>query len=306
MSRSLALLAAGAACSVAVDAEGSFLLIPNSTTDQVVLLDAFDGTVLNTSFLDIATQATNAGVNSTPIEVLNVGNELWVSDQVADRIWRFGQNGGYLGDIGAGQLDNIRGMEVVGNTVYVAQGGSGGLGEGVTTIDVPSLTITGNFGGAVPDDISLYDVFDYNGELLVTNIDSGNDAIQRYDYAGNFLGDFATSDGLSDFDFLQQLAERGSNGNLLGGGFSVPSGVFEWQSDGTALGIVAGLDRGPRGVFELGNGDVLWTNGNSISTDSVDLLTGGGFRYITQTDVPAPGALALLGLAGIAGRRRRL
>ncbi len=71
------------------NAQAQYLLVPESTNDQVLLLNAFDGSVVNSSFLDIATPAAAAGVCSTPIEALQVGNEIWVSDQVADRIWRF-------------------------------------------------------------------------------------------------------------------------------------------------------------------------------------------------------------------------
>jgi hypothetical protein len=279
-------------------------MVPDSTADRVVLLDAFDGSVVNANFLDIATPAAAAGVSSLPVEALQVGNEIWVSDQGADRIWRFDSSGGFIGDVGAGQLDNIRGMEVVGNTVYVAQEGTTAFDPGIVTIDVPSLAITGSFANFGGDDISYWDVLLRNGELYVSNSDSGNDAIERYALDGTFLGFFAQSDGLTDFDFVQQLANT-SNGNLLAGGFSVPSGVYEFLPDGTNLGITAGLDFGPRGVAELGNGDTLWTNGAWIRTDDNIVLDGGSYRFISATTIPAPAGLVVLTLLGVTGRRRR-
>ena len=300
----LSLTAVAAGVALAPSANAQYLMVPDSTADRVVLLDAFDGSVVNANFLDTGTPAAAAGVTSTPIEALQVGNEIWVSDQNADRIWRFDSAGGFIGDVGAGQLDNIRGMEVVGNTVYVAQEGTTAFDPGIVTIDVPSLTVTGSFGNFIGDDISYWDVLLRNGELYVSNSDSGNDAIERYALDGTFLGFFAQSDGVTDFDFIQQLANT-SNGNLLGGGFSVPSGVYEFLPDGTNLGVVAGLDFGPRGVAELGNGDTLWTNGTWIRTDDDIMLEGGSFRFISSSTVPGPGGLAVLVLLGMGGRRRR-
>ena len=288
---------------------GGGLLIPESTDDRILLL-AENGTVINPNFLDIATPAAAAGVSATPIEALDVGEEIWVSDQVADRIWRFSQTGAFLGDLLADEVDNIRGMEVVGDTLYVAQGGSVSWPVGVLTVDIPTQTITGSFARSIPDDTSYYDVFAFGDELLVTNSDSGNDAIERFSLDGTFLGFLAQSDGVADFDFLQQLSVR-ANGNLIGGGFSVPSGVFEFQPDGTSLGIVAGLDRGPRGVWELPNGEILWTNGSTAQTDSTIFADGGGYRFISPTVVPEPAIaswllLALLTLLGWNQRHHRL
>jgi len=276
---------------LALAAGAQNLLIPDSNEDKVLLVSAFDGAILDASFIDVATQAAAAGVSSTPIEALEVGNEIWVSDQVADRVWRFDRSGNFLGDIGSGgDLNNIRGMENVGNIVYVAQGSaSDNFGEGIARIDTTTLAVTDVFLGRDAGDVSYWDVKFYNGELLVTNSDSGNDGIERYDLAGNFLGFFAQSDGINSFDFLQQLNVRTSSTNLLGGGFSVPSGVFEFLSDGTSLGIVAGLDFGPRAAYELGNGEILWTNGAFIRSDATIYLEGGSYRFVSPTSVIADG-----------------
>jgi hypothetical protein len=280
-------IALSVAClSLASVAQAQNLFVGESGDDRVLLISAEDGSVLDANFLDIATQATAAGVSSTPIETLEVGDELWVSDQVADRIWRFDRSGGFLGAIGVDMLNNIRGMEIVGDTVYVAQGTpSDVLGEGIVRIDVPTQTVMDVFIEGDPGDVSYFDVKLYNGELLVTNTDTGNEAIERFDLAGNFLGFFAQSDGTTSFDFAQQLNVRATNGNILAAAFSPPSGVYEFEPDGTSLGIVAGLDFGPRAAYELGNGEILWTNGSFLRSDTNVVLDDGSFRFISPTSV---------------------
>lgn len=289
----------------AVAGQSGFILGIDSDSDQVLLLDGFDGSVINSSFLDIASAAAAAGTNATPIEVIEVGNEFWVSDQIADRVWRFGQNGSFIGDIGVGQLNNIRGMHRVDDTVYVAMGSdSDSLGQGIVTIDANTATITGQFNGRDPSDTSYWDIISVGNELLITNSDTGNDGIERYSFDGEYLGNLVSSDGESGLDFGQQIFQR-ANGNFLVGGFSQPSGVFEYAADGTDLGIVAALDLGPRAAIDLGNGEILWGNGNILGTDARVILEGGSYRYFTATNIPTPGSLGVLGLGALAGIRRR-
>jgi hypothetical protein len=302
-------------CIIAALAAGSTMasaniLVVDSGNDVVSLLNGFNGSVIQQNFLDINAAAAAEGYTGslTPKEAIEIGGEIWVSDQVADRIWRFDSlTGQPLGSVGSGELNNIRGMEVVGNQLFISQGSAGtSFSEGIVVYDLNANAFTGSFNGGFADgDISYNDVLFYNGELLVT--DSDSDSIDRYDLSGNFLGLFAESDGLTDFDFAQQMTIA-SNGNLLVGGFSLPAGVYAFQPDGTALGIVAGQDIGPRGAIELGNGEILYSGGINLRTDNGIILGGAGFnfQYFTATTIPAPGAgvALLMGLGAIARRRR--
>lgn len=282
-----------------------FLMVPESTNDRIWLFNATTGALVNDNFIDLAA-ATN-GAAGTPIEALEVNGEIWVTDQVADSVWRFDQGGNLLGQIGgAGILDNIRGMEVVGNTVYVAQAGStASFGTGIVTIDATTGMITGSFNGRDPGDTSYWDVKLVGNELLVTNSDTGNDGIERYDLAGNYLGVLVGSDGVDSFDGAQQIA-LAQNGNLLIGGFTPPSGVFEIGLDGSVIDdMAAAVGFGPRGVAQLDDGTIVWTNGTWFRSDEDIFGTPGNFRFITPTAIPTPGAAGLLGLAGIAAVRRR-
>jgi MYXO-CTERM domain-containing protein len=293
------LIAAGAAI-----AGPSNILAIDSNTDQVLLLNGFDGSVIDANFLDVASAASAAGTSSTPIECIQVGNEFWVSDQIADRIWRFGADGTFLSDIGSGQLNNIRGMHQVGDTVYVAMGSDSDVfNEGVITVNANTGAITGQFNGRDGADTSYWDIVSVGNELLITNSDTGNDGVERYSLAGDYLGNLITSDGTTGLDFGQQIFIR-DNGNLLIGGFSPPSGVWEYLADGTEVGIVAALDLGPRAAFDLGNGEILWSNGSFLATDSYTVAEG-SFRFFTATNVPSPAPLALLGVGALTATRRR-
>lgn len=285
-------------------AGASNILAIDSDTDQVLLLSGFDGSVINSNFLDVASAASAAGTSATPIECIQVGNEFWVSDQIADRIWRFGSDGSFISDIGAGQLNNIRGMHQVGNTVYVAMGSDSDVfNEGVITVDATTGAITGQFNGRDGADTSYWDIVSVGNELLITNSDTGNDGIERYSLTGDYLGNLVSSDGTTGIDFAQQMFIR-DNGNFLVGGFSSPSGVWEFLSDGTEVGIVAGLDLGTRAAIDLGNGEILWSNGSFLATDSYTVAEG-SFRFFTATNVPSPAPLALLGLGTLTAARRR-
>ncbi|MEM9373590.1 MAG: PEP-CTERM sorting domain-containing protein [Planctomycetota bacterium] len=307
-------MTAGFAYAVPGDEDPCALMIVDSGLDRVVLLDSEDGSVLNTNWIDIAAAAASDGYTGglTPKEAIVVGTEVWVSDQVADRIWRFDTvTQSYLGSIGGdtGDLNNIRGMHQFGNTVYVAMGSdSDNFDEGIITIDAMTGAITGQFNGRDPADTSYFDVNFYNGNLLVSNSDTGNDGLEIYSIDGSYLGNLVTSDGETGIDFAQQI-NRTEDGNLLVGGFSTPSGVYMYDMFGNDLGIVAGADAGTRAGYELGNGEIIWTNGSFIATDGETILEGGSYQYITKVQgdfVPAPSAMALLGLGGlIAGRRRR-
>lgn len=290
------------------------LLVVDSTLDRVLLLNATNGSVLNENWIDIAAAAASDGYTGglTPIEAIEVGSEIWVSDQIADRIWRFDTiSQSYIGSIGAdtGDLNNIRGMHKFGDTVYVAMGSNADNNdEGIITIDAGSGAITGQFNGRDGADTSYFDVNFYNGNLLVSNIDGGNDGLEIYSLDGSYLGNLVSSDGVTGIDFPQQI-NRTSDGNLLVGGFSPDSGVYMYDMFGNDMGVVAGGGFGTRAGYELGNGEILWTNGNFLRTDDNIIIEGNSFRFITKVQgdfVPAPSAVALLGLGGlIAGRRRR-
>lgn len=237
-----------------------YLMVADSsatTGRRVILLDPVDGSVVNTTYINLNLQTA-----STPKHVLQVENEIWVSDQVADSIFVYDLFGTYKHTI-SGQLDNIRGMGYANGTVYVTNDGSanGAVINSVSMYSTAGVRL-GHF--LTNPATSPFAVFEHNGELLVT--DSDEHTIRRYTYAGASLGVWHAG----AIRFPQQINRR-ANGNLLVAGFSPPAGVYEYDSAGNYVATYAS-GAGARGAYELGDGGMLY----SVSTGVFKIPAGGG------------------------------
>lgn len=226
-----------------------YLMVPDSSSTtgrRVMLLSAQDGSVVNPTYIDL-----NLQVASTPKHALQVENEIWVSDQVADSIFVYDLLGAYKRTI-TGQLDNIRGMGYANGTVYVTNdgAGNGAIADSIAMYDTAGNRL-GHFLTAPAT--SPFGIFEHNGELLIT--DSTEHTIRRYSYAGASLGVWHAG----AIRFPQQIHRR-SNGNLIVAGFSPPAAVYEYDPAGNFVASYA-AGSGPRGAYELGDGQLLYTVG---------------------------------------------
>jgi hypothetical protein len=301
----------------------SFLLIPDSMSDTIGQYSALDGSLINANFIVDAGSAATYDFG-TPKEAIQVGNEIWISDQIADAIFIFDFNGNYLAKIGqdnlgnpTGALDNIRGLAYNGSTVFVANSGTtNGPGDVIVTIDPVSRSVTGNFqvfNPATGDVSDPFDVAVYNGNLLISDINAGLDGegVDLVAFDGTWIDKLVSSDGTTGIDFPQQLSPKLSDSNFLAAGFSPPDGLYEYDINGNQINYFAGT--AGRGVFELANGNYLYTSG--AGTFVLDPATGqifsvgAGSQYISlfTTTIPEPGSTALLVLGSglLLGRRRR-
>ncbi len=274
-------------------ANAQFLMMPDSTNNRLVLFDPNNGSLVNSNFFSLA--------GGTPIHAMQVGSEIWVSEQVGDRVSRWSMGGASLGAI-TGQMDNVRGMIQVGNTVYVCNDGTGNGAPG------PSLrmfdTAGNNLGFFVtPASSGPFGLLDSQGGLLVSS-DAANDDIHQYTLAGASVGTFHNS---ATLNFAEQM-DYDPAGNILVAAFT-SNMVFTLNFNTGAI-VSSFAASGARGVYQLGNGNVMWTNGSGahvydINTGiSTQVYTGGG-RFIDFVNIPAPGSIALLGIAGLIRRRRR-
>ena len=210
---SVALIASAAAAS-AQTLPGQVLLIPDSGADNIGAYSPVDGSLLRADFIADAASAATYDFN-TPKEATQVGNEIWVSDQLNDFIAVFDLAGGYQATIR--DLDNIRGFAEVGETVYVA---SGGTGTPVLTLSASGRSVTGSF---ARDGLNPFDVVvGADGNLLVSDIenDNGGEGVLRFAPDGTFLGQPVaadTSDATAGPDFPQQIAPTADGGFLVAG-----------------------------------------------------------------------------------------
>jgi MYXO-CTERM domain-containing protein len=301
LSKALCGSVAAIVMSVPWAAQAQVLAMPDSTNNRLVLFDPFNGTVLNPDYFALA--------GGTPVHAIEVGNEIWVSEQIGDRVSRWSLSGTFLGAIGGavatGGLDNIRGMARVGSTVYVSNAGTanGAPGAAVVMFGTDG-TPMGSF--TTPSASSPFALLPTAGSLLVAS-SAANDDIHRYSFAGVSLGTFHNTASLN---FAQQMAVA-ANGNILVAGFSSNNVVRLDATSGAVLDSFSAS--GARGVAQLGNGNILWTNGagahlyDVATATSAQIYAGGGRHLGLISAIPEPGtwALWLAGLAGLAVWRRR-
>lgn len=273
----------------------NLLIMPDSTNNRLVAFNPFDGSVVNSNMFALA--------GGTQIHAMQVGNEIWVSEQLGDRVSRWSFTGTSLGAI-SGALDNIRGMGLIGGTVYVTNAGTanGAPGNAVRMFDTAGTSL-GHF--LTPNAPSPFGIFAHQGGMLVSS-SSANDDIHRYTLAGVAAGTFHNSASLN---FAEQM-DYDVSGNVLVAGFSSNNVVRLDPNTGALISSFAAS--GARGVRQLGNGNILWSNSsgvhifNTSTGGSTQIYTGGG-RYIDLLAVPEPGTMLAVfaGVSALALRRRK-
>lgn len=243
----------------------------------VVSLDVETGDVIDSQAIDMTALNT-----STPKAVKQIGDEIWVTDQISDLIYRFDEDGNHLGNISGG-IDNIKGLDLIDNSeVWVTNAGTanGAPGDAIVRFDM-----NGNNLGFYPTGSnSSFDVLDVgNGEVFISFISEGS-PIERWDYNGNFINNVVEPNNLN---FAQQV-DITASGNLLVGNFSSPSGVYVFDVD-TGDQIEYWSQTGVRGVMETGDGSILWSNSAGVhrldpTTGSSTLLLGGASQFFGRVN----------------------
>ena len=261
----------------------NFLMVMESSNDALMTFNADDGSLINAAYFPGGDPNL-----STPIEAILTPNAtVIISDQITDQIVEYDTVGTYIrilfgNDVSI--LDNCRGIGLTpGNTSVVGTIGGGTNDDAVPEFDLATGNYLGNFiapNAALMD--SPFDIIFRTSDCLVSAITSDN--IVRYDLSGTYIGDFVTG-----INFPEQICEA-SNGNILAAGFSSPSGLYIYDSNGSQVnffGTVTGL----RGVYQLGNGNYLVTNGSGVfildqNTGAVlsQPVSGVSGRFITEYD----------------------
>ncbi len=247
----------GAAYAYGLDLDrDEFVLAAGATS--IVKLDAFDGQLLDSNFIVDANSASTFDFRR-PWDVVQVGEQIWVTDADADSIFRFDRHGQWIGTIGpaAGRLDDPRGACFANGTVYVVnrRSANGALDNSLTR-----FTPDGQWLGAFSvsnSSVEPSDVLERSGELLVSlEPDFGGTRIDRRTYLGGNLGAFvnAAFSGVQ-VDKPQQLSLTSTN-SVLAAGSSGFRGIYEYPQANT-IAAYHFFGSALYGVFELGNGERL-------------------------------------------------
>ncbi len=238
----------------------------------VLLLNAETGEIEDPAFIDLT--PLNPG---TPKGIRQVGEEIWITDQIEDLIFRFDLEGNYLSSI-TGGMDNIKGFGAIdGSEVWVTNAGSnnGAPGEAIVRFDLDGNNL-GNF--PTPTG-TTFDILDNGaGEVYISYIDNGS-PIESWDYAGNFIDNLVDPNVLN---FAQQMWITDA-GHLLIANFSTVSRILLYDIDAHAS-IAEWPVSNPRGVIETGDGHILWTNSGGIhrldpNTGTSTTLSSGSSQY---------------------------
>lgn len=257
------------------------LLIPDSTTDAVGMYDPNDGTYLGDFIVD-----DPSGTQydfQTPINAIEgPGGLIFVSDQLSDAVYAFDNEGNFLYTAAATGLNNVRGIDFRNDTLFVTSGD-----DYIAMFSGPDQ-FAGNFiqDGSDPFDILFTDEVT-SGSAIVTDIQGSTDNVRHYDADGTLIGEL-----FSD-NFPEQVqADAGNPGYYFAVSFS-GNIITRFQIDGTIASTIP--FSGGRGVYRLGNGNLLATSGTGVheinpSTGSIiETEFSGSGRFIELADVTYTG-----------------
>lgn len=221
----------------------------------LALLDPIDGSVIDSEFIELD--------GGTPKALIQVGEEIWITYQIGDKIERYDLEGNLLNTISGG-IDNIRGLGIVNNSeVWVTNSGTqnGAPGSAIVKFDFDGNNL--GFFMTTPESDSPFDVIDNgNGEVYISY--STSDNIERRDYDGNFIANIVETGVVN---FIQQIVIE-EPGVILAAVFSIISGgnqngLYRFsETDGS---IIDFWNEGNlRGVSKLENGNILWSSGAGV------------------------------------------
>jgi hypothetical protein len=238
-----------------------FLMMPDSTNNRLVSFSPVDGSVINSNLFALQ--------GGTPISAVKVGNEIWVSEQIGDRVSRWSTTGTLLGNIGGavpgGGLDNLRGAAFVNNTYYVTCAGTanGAPGDAVVMYDASGSPL-GSFTTAALAS-GPFSVLSFQGDLLVAGSNNNAD-IYRFSTTGTPLSIFHNSTAIS---FAHQVNSYGCC-DVICGGFTT-NNVVHFDAVGNALSSGTFAASGARGVYYLQSYCTAGTTTNGcVATISAD------------------------------------
>lgn len=231
------------------------LLIPESSADVVGMYDPFDGTYLG----DLIVEDTMLFDFSTPINAVSGPDyNIYVSDQLSDAVYVFDTTGAYLytyADESDG-LNNIRGIDFRDGHLFVTSG------DNYVREFADSHTVVRDFiaDGSDPFDI----LFLEDGCSLLCDILGTTDNVRLYDTSGTLINEIFSVSFPEQVQFDAVLP-----GEFLNASFS-DNIITDFELDGTIINTLP--HSSGRGVYRLGNGNLLATSGTGVY--ELDAVTG--------------------------------
>lgn len=230
-----------------------YVFTTDSSTDRVVALSPVDGSLISANAFSIPA--------TVQVSAIDVNGQIWVSEQTGDRVVRYDSVGNVLGVMGptlpGGGFDNIRGMAFINGIVYVTNDGAG---NGATADSLVTFDAAGNYLStiALTASPSPFSVIPFQGDMLVVS-SSALDDIHRYTLVGASVGTFHDSASIG-FGHQGILA---SDGNVWVTTFTSDTILKLDATNGANILQTIAVDNA-RGVFELQNGNLLWTNTDGV------------------------------------------
>ncbi len=228
------------------------LLIPNSTADDIGIYDPANGNLIGT-FLTDTTHF------STPIcAIPGPDGKIYVSDQVADAVFVYDREGNYISTYADGTdgLNNIRGIDFRNDTLFVTSG------DDYVARFAGEHNRLSDFINDGTDSFDIY--FLPDGRALLADIQGTTDNIRLYNADGSFVME------LFSVNFPEQIQiDLVAPGDYLNTSFSAAL-ITDFELNGSIISTVPWSSG--RGVYRLGNGNLLATNGNGVF--EIDPVTG--------------------------------
>lgn len=273
-------LAAGA------QAGGDVLLVPDSGSNRIWAFSPVDGSIITENFI------APDGILTQPIQAIPSGTgTILITDEVADKVFEYSASGVYIRTLAgpADGVDGAYGICVKDGVAYFTTG----IGRKIFSVPIDGSAPASLFSDwtAIGDPRGIQP---YGAGFLVGN--SGDDDLEIMSSTGVVAATpFYDSDGITGIDFPQQIQPL-ANGAWMVCGFSRPSGIFLYDSEGFEYQSFQNqLVTIPRGAMFLDNGELLYTGGtrvvrlNPVSQATTDIVnqSGRSFRWINRFSPPA-------------------
>lgn len=278
------------ACSVGI------LAMPDRSAGRVLAFSRVDGSLITPSLIP------NDGRLIAPKDVVCTSYSILVSDQATGSVLEYSFEGNFIRtliDGPAAGLADTRGLDIFDNSLYLAVGG----GPAAGTIQRFNLDGTGQTPWATDHLDGPNSIVRRESDFLITS--AATNSVERFDVNGQWLGRWT----MPAIPNPEQLA-LGFNDEIIVASGAIASGVHTFNIDGEQIDQFFHNDA-VHGVYQLLNGNILFTDGASVHVLNPELRTtftvysDGDFQYIKTVLIPTPGAATVLALLVCGGFRRQ-